>query len=117
MVRSTCFNAGGYAMSNTSIDIFYHNVRGLRTKFTELFDNVILFGNNIFCLTETWLNDQCYDQNLFPDGFVVFRSDRIHATKKRGGGVLIAVSPELNACKRRHDLQFFDECLGRISHS
>jgi hypothetical protein len=25
--------------------------------------------------------------------------------------VLIAVSPKLNACKRRHDLQFFDECV------
>jgi hypothetical protein len=98
-------------MSNTSIDIFYQNVRGLRTKFTEIFDNVISSGYNIFCSTETLLNDQCYDQNLFPDGFIVFRSDRIHATKKRGGGVLMDVSPTFNACKRRHDLQFFYECV------
>jgi hypothetical protein len=45
MARSYCPNAGGYAMFNKSIDIFYQNVRGLRTKFTELFDNVILYGN------------------------------------------------------------------------
>ena len=62
-------------------------------------------------MTKTWLNDQCYDQNLFSDDFIVFRSDRIHATKKRGGGVLMAVSPKFNACKRRHDLQFLDECV------
>jgi hypothetical protein len=93
MARSFYTNAGGFAMPDTSIDIFYQNVRGLRTKFTELFDNAISSGYNIFCLTETCLNDQCYDQNLFPDGFNVFRSDRIHTEKKRGGGVLIAVSP------------------------
>jgi hypothetical protein len=90
---------------------FYQNVRGLRTRFTELFDNGISSGYNIFCLTETWLKDQCYDQNLFPDGFIVFRSDRIHAKKKRGGGVIMAVSPKFNACKRRHDFHFFDECV------
>ena len=63
-------------------------------------------------MTETWLNDQCYDQNLFPDGFIIFRSDRIHATKKRGGGVLMAVSPKFNSFKRRHDLQFLMSVFG-----
>jgi hypothetical protein len=66
MSRSYSPNDGSFSMSNTSIDIFYQNVRGLRTKFAELFDNAILSGYNIFCLTETWLNDQCYDQNIFP---------------------------------------------------
>jgi hypothetical protein len=30
---------------------------------------------------------------------------------KRGGGVLMAVFPKFNACKRRHNLQFFDKCV------
>jgi hypothetical protein len=88
-------------MSNASIDIFCQNGHGSGPKFTELLDNIISSDCNIFCLTETWLNDQCYDQNLFPDGFIVFCSDRIHVTKKRDGGVLIAVSPKFNACKHR----------------
>jgi hypothetical protein len=31
---------------------------------------------NIICLTETWLNDLCYDRNLFRDCYTVFHSDR-----------------------------------------
>jgi hypothetical protein len=111
MASSYYPNAGGFAISSTSTETFYQNVRGLSTKFTERFDNIISSGSNIFCLTETWLNDQCNDQNLFPDGFIAFRSDRIPAIKKRRGGVLIAISPTFNACKRRDDLQFFDECV------
>jgi hypothetical protein len=82
-------------MSNTSIDIFYQNIHRFRTQFTEIFDNIISSVYNIFCLTETSLNDQCHNQNLFPSGFNVFHSERIHMTKKSGGGVLMAVSPKI----------------------
>jgi hypothetical protein len=51
----------------------------------------------------------CYDHNLFPDGYTVFRSDRICANKTRGGGVLIALSPRVRSCKRRCDLESLEE--------
>jgi hypothetical protein len=37
--------------SKTSFEIFYQNVRGLRTKKTELFDNVSSMDFQIICLT------------------------------------------------------------------
>jgi hypothetical protein len=58
-----------------------------------------------------WLNDLCFDRNLFPDNFHIFPSDRVSSKKSRDGGVLIAVSSKFRACKRRYDLQFYDECV------
>jgi hypothetical protein len=42
--------------SGNYLDIFYQNVRGLRTKSVESFNNVCSFDFKIVCLTETWLN-------------------------------------------------------------
>jgi hypothetical protein len=108
-------NTGGFSMSNTqpvnSLDIYYQNVRGLRTKQLELYDNVWSTDHNIIRLTDTWLNDMCYDHNLFPDGHTVFHSDRVCTNKSRGGGVLIALSPRVRSCKRRCDLESLEECV------
>jgi hypothetical protein len=57
-----------------SLGIFYQNVRGLRMKQTELYD-VRASNFDIICLSETWLNDLCYDHNLFPNSYTVYRSD------------------------------------------
>jgi hypothetical protein len=54
------------------VDIYYQNVRGLKTKQLELYDNVCSSDHNIICLTETWLNHLYYDHNLFPDCYTVF---------------------------------------------
>jgi hypothetical protein len=97
--------------SKTGLEIFYQNVRDLRTKQTELFDNVCSMDFQIICLTETWLNDMCFDQKLFPDSYTIFRSDRVNSTKYRGGGVLTAVSFRVRSFKRRYDLQFYEECV------
>jgi hypothetical protein len=99
------------ALNTCDFDIYYQNVRGLRTKQVELFDNVWSMDHKIICLTETWLNDMCYDHNLFPDGYTVLRSDRVCTYKTRGGGVLIALSPKVRSYKRRCDLEFLDECV------
>jgi hypothetical protein len=53
----------------------------------------------------------CYDQNLFPEGYTVFRCKRVLTNKTRGGGVLIALSPRVRSCKSGCDLESFDECI------
>jgi hypothetical protein len=50
--------------------IFYQNVRGLRTECNDFIDNVLLITFNIYCITETWLNDTI-SHNLFPDSYCV----------------------------------------------
>jgi hypothetical protein len=42
--------------SGTYLEIFYQNVRGLRTKSVEIFSNVCLVDYKIICLTEAWQN-------------------------------------------------------------
>jgi hypothetical protein len=53
----------------------------------------------------------CYDHNLFPDCYTVFRSGRDCAQKTRGGGVLTAISSTVRYCKRRRDLESWEECV------
>jgi hypothetical protein len=115
MVITLDINTGGSARSHTHpgkcFHIYYQNVTGLRTKQLELFENVCSTDYSIICLTETWLNDLCYDHNLFPDCYSVFCSDRAFVNKTCGGGVLIALSSRVHSYKRRYDLEFYDECV------
>jgi hypothetical protein len=78
-----------------------------------MFDNVCSIDFKIICLTETWLNDLYFNQKLFPDFFtiLVFGADTESSSKSRGGGVLITACPRVRACKRRHDLQFYEKWL------
>ncbi|CAK1596614.1 unnamed protein product [Parnassius mnemosyne] len=49
-------------------------------------------------LRKTWLNNGCYDAEIFASGYVVYRRDRETSPLsglKKGGGVLIAVSERL----------------------
>jgi hypothetical protein len=83
-------------------------VLGLRTRTLW---KCLLHGYNVIFLTETWLNDLCYDHNLFPDCFTVFRSDRVSVNKIRGGGVLSALFSRVCSYKRRFNLESCDECV------
>jgi hypothetical protein len=57
-------NTGGFSMSNTqpvnSLDIYYRNVRSLRTKQHEFYDNVWSTDQNILCSTETYITITIY---------------------------------------------------------
>jgi hypothetical protein len=88
-----------HVSSGNYLDMFYQNVRGLRTKSVEFF-NVCSFDFKIVCLTETWLNESFSSQNFFPEMYTVYRSDRDCHIKLRGGGVLIAVSEAVFGVKR-----------------
>ena len=47
----------------------------------------------MICVTETWLTDFIYDQEILPSNYSIHRNDR----KSRGGGVLIAIKNNIRA--------------------
>lgn len=79
------------------IDIYYQNVRGLRTKTVQFKRNIQLYAYQIVLLTETWLLDGISNEELFSDRYSVWRRDRDYSGvgQTRGGGVLIAVRNDL----------------------
>lgn len=93
------------------IDLFYQNVRGLRTKADCFFSNVTLSNCSIFCLTETWLCSSIGSSDYFPPCFEVHRRDRDSTPRSRtGGGVLVAVDRRYRS-RRREDLEKFPESV------
>lgn len=83
------------------LNIYYQNVRGLRTKTNELYQSILLNDYKIIAFTETWLNSHIMNNELFDSRYTVYRRDRqCHAnTKKDGGGVLLAVSRKIPSCR------------------
>lgn len=83
-------------------DIYYQNVRGLRTKTLDFKRSIQLCSYNVIVLTETWLWEGIRTEELFSDAFTVWRRDRDYGRlgQKRGGGVLIAVRRDLAAFAR-----------------
>lgn len=83
------------------VEVFYQNVRGLRTKTNNFFVSVLETLYPVIVLTETWLNESIYNGELFDDNYVVYRRDRnsLACGKSRGGGVLIAVLKSLCSCE------------------
>ena len=75
--------------------IYYQNVRGLRTKLSDLRQSIALLSHDpdIIIFTETWLNDSIADAELGLSNYCIYRKDRNAAVSDalRGGGVLIAV--------------------------
>jgi hypothetical protein len=64
----------------------------------------------IICLTEIWLNDLCYDHNLFPDCYTVFRSDGVCKQDTWRWSTHCPIL-QSSLCRRRYDLEYCDECL------
>ncbi|XP_053699084.1 uncharacterized protein LOC128746059 [Sabethes cyaneus] len=85
--------------SSESICIFYQNVRGLKSKISEVFLSTAEFSYDAYVFTETWLDDRIASRQLFSNDYNVFRVDRgaHNSLRKRGGGVLVAVAKNINA--------------------
>lgn len=84
------------------INIYYQNVRGLRSKTNSLYRNVCMNSYDVVVFTETWLVDGISDSELFDGRYVVWRRDRDYGrtSQTRGGGVLIAVRNDLTVVER-----------------
>ena len=81
------------------VQIYYQNVRGLRTKTKSIYCQSLQSDFDIFCLTETFLNDGVFDGEIFCEEYQVFRRDRSSSAsvKRDGGGVLIAARRAVDA--------------------
>ncbi|KAJ0172146.1 hypothetical protein K1T71_012119 [Dendrolimus kikuchii] len=86
------------------LNIYYQNVRGLRSKTNLFYNNVCNCSYDVIVLSETWLNNNILNTELFNDNYVVYRRDRDLSSfnsKKDGGGVLIAVTKSINSVRMR----------------
>lgn len=81
----------------SNMSIYYQNVRGLRTKCVNLFNNVLNVNYDIILFTETWLQGDILDGELCDARYDVFRCDRNLGLrgKSTGGGVMILARKEL----------------------
>ncbi|XP_053686370.1 uncharacterized protein LOC128735916 [Sabethes cyaneus] len=97
----------GENTDTAEISIVYQNTRGLRTKIDDFYVSVCDTEFDIIILTETWLNDQICSPQLFGTNYTVYRNDRDPEStgKKRGGGVLIAVSNRLSSSRISVEVQ------------
>ena len=86
-----------------SIELYYQNVRWLRSKTNILFNNVLSEDYGIICLTETSLISSIMDSEILDlQRYAIFRRDRDYTTtgKSRGGGVLIGVQHHISVILR-----------------
>ena len=81
---------------NNETNIMYLNARSLKSVTTNVnkvrdFSAFIeLSQSDIYGITETWLNSNILDSELFPEHYIVYHKDREHTVQhKRGGGILM----------------------------
>ncbi|XP_026744752.1 uncharacterized protein LOC113506092 [Trichoplusia ni] len=79
-------------------NVYYQNVRGLRTKTDIFYRQMACNSFDVIVLTETWLLDGISNSELFDNRYIVWRRDRDYGStgQTRGGGVLIATRRDLS---------------------
>lgn len=75
------------------MSLLYQNVRGLRTKLSNVYIQSFHVHYQIIVLTETWLNNTYLNTEILCNKYNIYRRDR----GTHGGGVLIAVSSSLHS--------------------
>lgn len=91
-------------MSN-KLKIAHLNVRSLISSFNDLSTLVETEKYNIFAVTETWLSQDVDSNAVKIPGFKFYRCDR---ASRRGGGVGVYVTSQLNAQVINLDIQCQD---------
>lgn len=86
------------------LDIYYQNVRGMRTKTEDIYKNILLTNYDVIVFTESWLNNSITNGEFIDPRYVVYRRDRSTSkvSKKDGGGVMVAVSNKIKSVRMKH---------------
>lgn len=75
-------------MADSRLNVYYQNIRGLRTKSLNFRQNILCSDLDVIVITETWLHDGIYDGELCDGRYDVFRADRdLVLSGKESGGV------------------------------
>ena len=74
-----------------SIICYYLNIRSIVNKLSAFQAHVYSSDFDVVCLSETWLSDSLFDQEILPSNYNIYRNDR----PSRGGGVLIATKDNI----------------------
>lgn len=101
-------------ISKKLCNIFYQNVRGLRTKTIEIYNAISSSEYDVIALTETWLDSDILDSEIVNSDYNLYRCDRNFSERgvTRGGGVLIAIKNDFNCTLL--DLSYFKQCAPSI---
>lgn len=85
------------SVSGQPVQGFYQNCRGLRSKLVNFRCYATAFDHIFIFLTETWLTNGIFDNELGLCNYNVFRCDRFSLTSicSLGGGVLIGVRKDI----------------------
>lgn len=79
----------------------YQNVRGLNTKLFNVYRKSVGCDYDVIAFTESWLNSDVHDSEIFCNDYQVYRKDRYSKNDKdkgkKGGGVLIAVLSSISS--------------------
>lgn len=75
--------------SSNDIEIYYQNVRGLRTKLEVFRNNITSFDSDLYAITESGCNESIQDAEIVPQGYKILRCDRMDG-RKQGGALLVA---------------------------
>ena len=69
------------------LNICYFNGHSIVKKLTKLQNYVYSSSIDVLIITETWLNDSIFNNEILPDNYTIYHRDR----DSRGGGVLLAI--------------------------
>lgn len=89
----------GTNVESNMFEIFYQNVRGLRSKVHDFYSATQANQFHLIALTETWLDSSFFNSELFCANYTVYRKDRNFdlTNTSRGGGVLLALDNKYSA--------------------
>ena len=74
----------------------YTNAQSIVKKLPELRLYITEEDPDIVAITESWTSDNNPDSEISIDGYTIFRKDRKHINKTRGGGCLMYI--KVNKC-------------------
>jgi len=78
---------------SSTLKLFQINARSVVNKINQIQNFVYSNSVDILGVTETWLTDSIYDQEILPTNFTIYHKDR----DSRGGGVMIAVRNNIHS--------------------
>lgn len=79
-----------------NLKVYYQNVRGLKSKLFQLYNELSASDYDIVMLIENWLNNSVLDSVCDLSKYTVYIRDRNSVNKSEGGGVLIADLKKIN---------------------